>query len=114
MLGSSEAGKGYWGQILWVDLSAGKTAVEELDDAFYQKFLSGVGLGAKVLWDRLPAGADPLGPENILGFTTGLTKDSQGRLAGKKGFSATPPPLWRPARCPGTGQGNYRGFGSFN
>ena len=66
MIGSAEAGKGYWGRILWVDLSAGKTAFEELDDTLYQKFLSGVGLGAKVLWDRLPAGADPLGPENIL------------------------------------------------
>ena len=78
-------GKGYWGRILWVDLSAGKTAVEELDDAFYQKFLSGVGLGAKVLWDRLPAGADPLGPENILGFTTGLLTDGVKRAAEKLG-----------------------------
>ena len=76
-------GKGYWGRILWVDLSAGKTALEELDDAFYQKFLSGVGLGAKVLWDRLPAGADPLGPENILGFTTGLLTDTGSLFTGR-------------------------------
>ena len=112
MLNSSEAGKGYWGRILWVDLSAGKTAVEELDDAFYQKFLSGVGLGAKVLWDRLPAGADPLGPENILGFTTGLLTDGVKRAAEKLGRGSdqfavhcggVEPPMHDPKFDPGFG-----------
>ena len=83
MIGSAEAGKGYWGRILWVDLSAGKTAFEELDDTLYQKFLSGVGLGAKVLWDRMPAEIDPLGPENILGFTTGLLTDTGSLFTGR-------------------------------
>jgi aldehyde:ferredoxin oxidoreductase len=83
MSGSSEEEKGYWGRILWVDLSIGKTAVEELEGTLYQKFLSGIGLGAKVLWDRMPAGIDPLGPENILGFTTGLLTDTGSLFTGR-------------------------------
>ncbi|MBI5586329.1 MAG: aldehyde ferredoxin oxidoreductase family protein [Deltaproteobacteria bacterium] len=76
-------GKGYWGRILWVDLSSGKITFEDLDDALYEKFLSGAGLGAKILWDRLPAGIDPLGPENILGFTTGLLTDTGTLFSGR-------------------------------
>ena len=54
-----------------------------MDDALYQKFLSGVGLGAKVLWDRMPAGVDPLGHKNILGFTTGLLTDTGSLFTGR-------------------------------
>ena len=77
------SGKGYWGRILWVDLSGGKTFYEDIADSLYEKFLSGAGLGAKILWDRQPAGADPLGPENILGFTTGLLTDTGSLFSGR-------------------------------
>src|SRR5665648_73271 len=58
-------------QILRVDLSAGTTEREDLPDALVQEFLGGKGLGAHYLSTELPAGADPLGPENILIFMTG-------------------------------------------
>jgi aldehyde:ferredoxin oxidoreductase len=62
---------GYIGKLLFVDLSSGKITEEALDEKMCQDFLGGYGIGARILWDRMKPGADPLGPENILGFVTG-------------------------------------------
>ncbi len=62
---------GYMGKILTVDLTQGRISEEILDEDLCRKFIGGYGIGAKLLYDRIPAGADPLGPDNILGFLTG-------------------------------------------
>ncbi len=62
---------GYMGRMLWVDLTAGTVEATPLDDALCAQYIGGYGLGARLLVDRIPAGADPLGPENVLGFVTG-------------------------------------------
>ncbi len=62
---------GYAGKLLFVDLSAGTLSEETPDDAFYRSCVGGIGLGAKVLLDRISGYVEALGPENILGFTTG-------------------------------------------
>jgi aldehyde:ferredoxin oxidoreductase len=63
--------RGYMGEILNVDLTSGKIEVEELDEKICRDYIGGYGLGAKLLYDRMPANADPMGPENILGLLTG-------------------------------------------
>ncbi|MBN1189500.1 MAG: aldehyde ferredoxin oxidoreductase family protein [Dehalococcoidales bacterium] len=63
--------KGYMGKILWVNLSTGEIREEAPDEKTYRDFLGGYGLGAKVIYDNQKAGADPLGPDNILGLVTG-------------------------------------------
>ncbi|MEZ4501896.1 MAG: aldehyde ferredoxin oxidoreductase family protein [Dehalococcoidia bacterium] len=60
------------GRILNVNLSTGEIEVEELPEAMYRSLFGGYGLGARLLFDRIPADADPLGPDNILGFFPGL------------------------------------------
>ena len=62
----------YNGKILNVDLTNGSTETEELPDQFYKDYLGGYGIGARILFDRIPAGADPLGPDNVLGLVPGL------------------------------------------
>jgi aldehyde:ferredoxin oxidoreductase len=62
---------GWMGRILWVDLTDHKIWTEQPDDRFYTDFLGTYGIGARLLYSRMPAGADPLGPQNILGLTTG-------------------------------------------
>ncbi len=62
---------GYMGKILRVDLTAGRSFTEDLGEDLPRRFLGGRGFGAKILFDRLPRGADPLGPENLLIFSTG-------------------------------------------
>jgi aldehyde:ferredoxin oxidoreductase len=63
---------GFFGEMLLVDLSRGTVEEEPLDPATYRDYLGGYGLGVRVLYERMPPGADPLGAENILGFTPGL------------------------------------------
>ncbi len=62
---------GYMGRLLFVDLSTGDIAVETPDESLYKDFVGGYGIGAKIMYDRQPPGADPLGPDNMLGFMTG-------------------------------------------
>jgi len=62
---------GYVGRFLNVDLSQGDLVDERPDPALLRAFIGGYGLGAKILYERLPKGADPLGPDNILGLITG-------------------------------------------
>ena len=64
--------KGYMGKILHVDLTTGEIREEVLPDEVYEKYLGGMGLGAHILYNGIPEGADPLGPDNILGFLPGL------------------------------------------
>lgn len=60
------------GRILNVDLSSGRVEPEPLAERLYRDYLGGYGLGARLLFDRIPAGADPLGPANVLGLVPGL------------------------------------------
>ena len=62
---------GYMGRIGFVDLTTGKIREEKLDERLAFDFIGGYGLGARILFERQKKGSDPLGPENILGFTTG-------------------------------------------
>ncbi len=59
------------GKMLWVDLSKKELKDEVLDEELGRQFIGGYGLGARVLFSRQKAGADPLGPDNILGIITG-------------------------------------------
>jgi aldehyde:ferredoxin oxidoreductase len=60
------------GKILNVDLSSGAIEAERLPEQTYRTYLGGYGLGARLLFDRIPRGADPLGPDNVLGLMPGL------------------------------------------
>ncbi len=62
---------GYSGKILRVDLSQETVTPEPLPEALIRKYIGGRGLAAHYLYHEVPAGADPLGPDNRLIFTTG-------------------------------------------
>ncbi|MHA2225302.1 MAG: aldehyde ferredoxin oxidoreductase family protein [Candidatus Hodarchaeales archaeon] len=61
----------YMGKYLDINLSNGKIIENTLDLNLVEKFIGGKGLGAKILYDTLAPGIDPLSPENILLFMTG-------------------------------------------
>ena len=75
--------KGINGNILRVDLTAGKLTVEEISDDHYRRYLGGRGIIAHTLLTEMPAGIDPFGPENrlifALGTLTGHTLVGSGR-----------------------------------
>jgi len=94
---------GYFGRVLVVDLSRGVLGVETLPESAYRDVLGGYGLGVKLLYERMPTGADPLGPENILGFLPGLLTGS-GVLFGGRFMVVAKSPLtggWGDANCGG-------------
>ncbi len=63
--------KGWNGKILRVDLTKGTTKLENYSEDIAKRFIGGRGLAVKLLWDELPQGADPLGPENMLIYAAG-------------------------------------------
>jgi len=69
--GGSTIPGGYLGKLLWVDLTRGRISDEPLDERLARKFIGGYGMGVRTLFSRQPAGVDPLGPDNTLGFLTG-------------------------------------------
>jgi aldehyde:ferredoxin oxidoreductase len=86
-----------------VNLSEGTIQYEDVDDEIYRKFLSGAGLAAKVLWDRMEPKCDPMGPGNILGFATGLLTDTGSLFTGRFTVVAKSPVSygWGDANCGG-------------
>ena len=74
---------GYCGKMLFVNLTKGSHEVVELKEEMAKQFIGGYGIGAKVLFDRMKPGADPLGPDNIIGFTTGPLTGTAALLSGR-------------------------------
>ena len=64
--------RSYMGKVLWIDLTSRRINTETIPDDVYNRFLAGSGLASWLLYQRIPAGADPLGPDNILGFAAGI------------------------------------------
>jgi len=62
---------GYTGKYLRVDLTRGKIWEVPLEEWRAELYLGGNGFGARILWDEVPAGTDPLSPENRIIFATG-------------------------------------------
>jgi benzoyl-CoA reductase subunit BamB len=57
---------------LEIDLTRGNIERVETDPKLTELYLGGLGTSAKILWDRVPADADPFSPDNLLIFSTGL------------------------------------------
>jgi aldehyde:ferredoxin oxidoreductase len=62
---------GWNGRFLRVNLNKQKAVAKEYDVAMARSFLGGRGFAAKILWDELKPGVDPLSPENKLIFASG-------------------------------------------
>jgi len=66
----SRLSHGYAGRILTVDLSS-RTTGELATQDYAGAFLGGRGIAARLYWDRVPATAAALDPDNALVFATG-------------------------------------------
>jgi len=82
---------GYAGQILEVDLSEQQLRVRELPEDMCRDYLGGIGFNARILYDQVPAGTDPLGPDNVLVFGVGTMVGSPFPTASRTEVSAKSP-----------------------
>jgi aldehyde:ferredoxin oxidoreductase len=62
---------GYHKKLLRVDLSNRKVEVEDLDENLIRKYIGGLGIEAKILYEETTPETDPLSPGNILMAVTG-------------------------------------------
>jgi len=74
---------GYCGKMLFVDLTKGSHEVLALKEEMAKQYIGGYGIGAKVLFERMQPGSDALGPDNIVGFTTGPLTGTGALLSGR-------------------------------
>jgi len=74
---------GYVGKILRIDLTRGRVSEESLKEDDCRMLLGGSGLATKYLFDEVPRGADPLGPDNELIFMTGPLTGTESPSAGR-------------------------------
>ncbi|MHA1261732.1 MAG: aldehyde ferredoxin oxidoreductase family protein [Candidatus Freyarchaeota archaeon] len=82
---------GYLGKILRVNLSKGKTTTEEFKEEIQRKYLGGSGLAARILYDELKPGINPLGPDNKLVFATGPLTGTNAPSSGRHLVAAKSP-----------------------
>ena len=68
--------KGYGGRVLHVDLTRGAARDEPLAEGTARAFLGGNGLGARLLYDHVPAGTDPFDAANAVVFAVGPVTDT--------------------------------------
>lgn len=82
---------GYWGKILWVDLTTGRVSIQTFDDAFARKYLGGVGFASKIVSDHVTRHVSPLSPANVLVFATGPYQATRVPGSGRYTASARSP-----------------------
>ncbi len=74
---------GYAGKMLFIDLSTREIREEPLSRELAELFLGGYGIGARVLYDLMPAGCDPFAPESVIGFTVGPCTGTGAVMSGR-------------------------------
>jgi aldehyde:ferredoxin oxidoreductase len=62
---------GYSGKLLRIDLTNEKVTKEDIQESILRKWIGGTGLGAKYLYDEVPAGVGWADPENRLILSNG-------------------------------------------
>lgn len=69
-----------YGKLLEVDLASGKLSFREIDGKLGRKYVGGVGLAAKILWDETKWNTEPFSSDNplifMIGPLTGLVPSS--------------------------------------
>jgi aldehyde:ferredoxin oxidoreductase len=63
---------GYNGQILRIDLTSGQMKTEQPGESFFRHYWGGRGFIGYYLLREMSAGTQPLGPDNLLIFATGV------------------------------------------
>jgi aldehyde:ferredoxin oxidoreductase len=59
-------------KIAYIDLTSGEIVTRSIPPALRRKFLGGRGLDAYLVYNHVPKGADPLGPENVSVISAGV------------------------------------------
>ncbi|TFF98394.1 MAG: aldehyde ferredoxin oxidoreductase [Promethearchaeota archaeon] len=75
--------EGYFGKVLWVDLTNESLQEETLPEEIYRKYLGGYGLACRLIYENMEADVDPLSADSILGFFPGLLTGTMAPYSGR-------------------------------
>lgn len=94
----------FMGKILRVNLTKGEIIEEELRENWVREFIGGAGLATKYLYEEVPKGIDPLGPDNRLIFMTGPLTGTSSASASRYSVVAKSPltGIWGQANSGGS------------
>jgi aldehyde:ferredoxin oxidoreductase len=81
----------YTGKILHIDVTNQKTHVQEVSADWLKKYVGGVGMAARLAYDNIPAGCDPLGPDNALCFACSVFAGTTMPVGTKHGVASKSP-----------------------
>jgi len=95
--------KGYMGKQLRISLNNKSYKIEKINNQVLKNYLGGVGYSAKILYEELSKGIDPLGPYNKIIFATGPLTSSRVPGGGSIEICFKSPLTggWGEARCGG-------------
>ena len=82
---------GYSGKILHIDLTTRKTWVETKPEAWYKIYIGGVSMAARLLWENIKPGCEPLSPDNPICIANGLFAGTPVPVGGKYGLASKSP-----------------------
>jgi len=74
---------GFFGKVLWVNLTEEIFQEKLIDKEIYQNYLGGYGLAAKLIYETMLSGVDPLSPESVFGFFPGLLTGTAAPFSGR-------------------------------
>jgi len=94
---------GFYGKVLWVDLTKDNLTEEEISEKTFRQFMGGYGLGCRLLYERMSPHTEPLSSESIIGFFPGLLTNTAAPFSGRYMVVGKSPltGTWGDANCGG-------------
>ena len=74
---------GFFGKVLWIDLSTEKFLEQEIPEITIKSFIGGYGLGCELVYNNMPPHTLPFEEDSILGFFPGLLTGTPAPLSGR-------------------------------
>jgi len=82
---------GYSGKILHIDLTRRKSWVETKPETWYKVYVGGVSMAARLCWENIEVGCDPLAPGNPICIAGGVFAGTPVPVGGKYGLASKSP-----------------------
>ena len=95
---------GYNGKILIADLTAKTFEIQDLNPEWAYNFIGGATLGARYLYELMPAKTPVFAPESVVGFVCGPTNGTAALLGARISVVSKSPVTngWNDSNCGGT------------
>ncbi len=82
---------GYSGKILHIDLTNRKSWVETKPEEWYKIYIGGVSMAARLLWENIKPGCEPLSADNPICLANGIFAGTPVPVGGKYGLASKSP-----------------------